>query len=110
MEFEIDIDKDNVEEYNVLDSIVGDRLYTAILLILLRSNAFDNRHAISTSDIYRIVRREFDKTARYLQVWKRLHRLLEYGIVERIGDNPVRWYLKKENIDRVTSIVFKQSR
>ncbi len=108
MEFEVDIDSNEVEEYDVLNSIVGDRLYMAILLILLKNEIFNEQHAISTSDIYRIVRREFDKNARYLQIWKRLYRLLEYGVVERVGDNPVKWYLKKENIGRVTNIISKQ--
>ncbi|MCS7112046.1 MAG: hypothetical protein N3D82_01440 [Ignisphaera sp.] len=108
MEFEIDVDKDEKEEYGVLDTIAGDKLYTAILLIMLKNKAFNSRHAIPTPNIYRAIRREIDRSAKYLQVWKRLYRLLECGIVERVEGNPVRWYIKRDSIDMIAKALLKQ--
>lgn len=104
MEFEINIDR-NEAESNIWDIIVVDRLYIAILQILYRDKALDASKALSTPEIYRAIRREIDKEVRYKQIWKRLYRLLSYGVIEKVGENPIKWYIKKEYIDEISRVL-----
>lgn len=101
MEFEIDIDREEIENYSVLETVLNDDLCKAILLVLLKNRAFDQNHALPTPDIYRTIKIKIDRSAKYLQIWKRLYKLMEYGIVDRIEDNPVRWYVKGEYINKI---------